>query len=198
MTLRTPAEWLKQPCGSHYARLLMRFAALHGEHAPCFLVSVPQPQESETVLCVSPRSDRKIHLANADSALAFSEFDLSEGLPKRRVINWEQFVHEKYAKAWSDPVRGALQYFLNSHTGPTGQVELNIPGLNIVVDKSGDAQPCDSVRVVAGLIAISAASGEWGKIAPEDFHDVCAAAAEPFNGRIEGLQKTISSARLVI
>jgi hypothetical protein len=198
MTLRTPAEWLKQPSAQQSLSVLKRFAALHGE-TPCFLISVPDGSEDAVDFCVSKRADQHIHIAHVDPNVLVREFPLSEDLPKgRRVVNWNAFIEKKYAqkaRPWKGALVGALQFYLNSHTGPTGQVELSIPGLNIVV--SANVPPSDTALTVGGLMAIAAATGEYEKISSENFYDLCSDAQDAFHGRKEDLEKTLNGSQII-
>jgi hypothetical protein len=198
MTVRTPAEWLKQPSAKNSLSVLKRFAALHGE-TPCFLISVPDGSEEAVDFCVSKRADQNVNIAHVDPNVLIREFPLPEGMPiQRRVVNCNAFIEKKHAQiapSWKAALVGAVQFYLNSHTGPTGQVELSISGLNIVV--SANVPPSDTALTVGGLMAISAATGEWEKIIPGNFCDLCSDAQDAFHGRKEDLQKTIAGARIL-
>ncbi len=139
----------------------------------------------ETLMCVSPRSDGRVSISHVDPRFAPVEFDLLAGLPKARVLNWGEFVRggpgtgtTKDARgaddtnAWWAPLKHALQYYVNRHKGPTGQIELNIPGLNVVVGAllpGGEQEHSLTTLTAATLAAIMAASGEWGRLPLAEF-----------------------------
>lgn len=189
-----------------YADVLKKFAALHGEESRCFMLRAPESLDLvglhveefggstlsaacyETVLCVSLRTDKKVTIAHADARFAPSEFDLAAAAPKTRVLDWKAHAAQRPAAAgdWAAPIRGALAYYVNRHTGPTGQIELNIPGVNIVVGSvlpQGYATHSDTTLTAAALASIAAACGEWGKIPLAEFATWCAEAQEGTSGR---------------
>ena len=185
-----------------YAAMVAKFAALHGDGTKCFFVRAPESFNLlgnhirafggatngiacyETAFCVSPRTDGKVTISHLEDRFAPFEFDLHEGLPKARVLNWAAHVQESRTKAsaagtlmdksvtWCGVVRNALQYYVNRHKGPTGQVELPITGLNIVVGAirpSGTTSHSETTLATAALVAIMAASGEWGNLPLSEF-----------------------------
>jgi len=187
-----------------YTAVVKKFAALHGESTKCFLVRVPESLELvgvhtqefggasnaiaclETVFCVAPRTDSKVQVAHVEDRFHAAQYDLYEGLSKARQPFWPDYAQKHRGNGWSDVIRGALQFYVNSHKGPTGQIELNIPGLNIVAGSvlpPGMNTHSDTTLTVAALVAISAASGEWGKIALSEFALQCAEAQEWGVGR---------------
>ncbi|HLX61863.1 MAG TPA: hypothetical protein VKX17_11320 [Planctomycetota bacterium] len=184
-----------------YGAVIAKFAALHGESTRCFLVRAPESINLvghhikdfggstngiacyETVLCVSKRSDGKVSIAHLEERFATSEFELLEGLPKARVLDWKAHVSQRAQPLTPNPspprgegsnraIRNALQYYVNRHKGPTGQIELAIPGLNIVVGAilpAGYSSHSQTSLAAAALTAIMAASGEWGQLPLSDF-----------------------------
>jgi galactokinase len=189
-----------------YAAVLKKFAELHGDETRCFMLRAPESLDLvglhveefggstlsaacyETVLCVSLRSDKKVTIAHTDARFAPTEFDLASAAPKTRVLDWKAHATQRPAAVtdWAAPIRGALAYYVNRHTGPTGQVELNIPGVNIVVGSvlpPGYTTHSDSTLSAAALASIAAASGEWGKIPLAEFAGWCAEAQEGTVGR---------------
>lgn len=187
-----------------YTAAVKKFAALHGENTKCFLVRVPESLDLvgihtqefggssnaiacfETIFCVSPRTDSKVHIAHVEDKFHPLQVDLFEGLSKARQPFWPDYAQKHRGNGWADIIRGALQFYVNSHKGPTGQIELNIPGLNIVAGAilpPGMNTHSDTTLTVASLIAISAATGEWGKVALSEFALQCAEAQEWGVGR---------------
>ncbi|MEI6234836.1 MAG: hypothetical protein WCT04_17415 [Planctomycetota bacterium] len=185
-----------------YGAVIAKFAALHGDGTRCFLVRAPESLNvvghhirafggatnglawCETVLCVSPRTDGKVTIAHLEDNFGSVEFDLHDGLPKARVLNWPAHVSESRTKAtasgvvvdksktWCGVVRNALQYYVNRHKGPTGQVELPISGLNIVVGAirpKGTTSHSETTLAAAALVAVMASTGEWGKMPLSEF-----------------------------
>ena len=189
-----------------YSAVVKKFAALHGDSTKCFMMRAPESLDLvglhveefggstlsaacyETVLCVSPRADKKIAVAHVNDAYAPVEFDLFASAPKTRALDWKTYASEQFgaANGWSAPIKAALVYYINRHKGPTGQVELNIPGLNIVVGSAlppGYTSHSDTTLVAATLASIAAASGEWGKIPLAEFAGWCADAQHGCAGR---------------
>ncbi len=189
-----------------YTALVKKFAELHGDGTKCFLMRAPESLDLvglhledfggstlsaacyETVLCVSPRTDKKITVAHVDGQFAPVEFDLFASAPKTRALDWRTYAAENFGAAtgWSAPLKAALVYYVNRHKGPTGQVELNIPGLNIVVGSilpPGYTSHSDTTLVAATLASIAAASGEWAKIPLAEFAGWCAEAQSGCAGR---------------
>lgn len=186
-----------------YASVVRTFAKLHGEGTRCFLARAPESlclvghhikefggstngiAMLETLLCVAPRTDGRVSIAHIEERFGPLEFDLLDGLPKARAINWAAHVQEARARetksgivpagsAWCAPLKRALQYYVNRHKGPTGQIELNIPGLNIVVGAIlplGAAGHSETTLAAAGLAAAMTASGEWGQLPLNEFSD---------------------------
>jgi hypothetical protein len=182
-----------------YKQTLRKFSASHGENTPCFLVRVPDHVALEgggneadggvacfeVLLCVSPRNDSRVTLNFTDGSFAPAQFDLFEGMPDKRVIAWSDFA-KKYGDKPADSVRAALQFYLNSHTGPTGRIELDVPGLNIFcgsLPPAGCEGPSGTSLIVASLLAMYAITGESASISPDDFADVCISADETCPGR---------------
>ena len=164
---------------------LKRFAELNGAETECLLV-----RAGEVVVCAARRGDGKVSLARINEATAAIEFDLREGLPARRVINWDSFAKEKYAAQWQDVIKAALQFYVNSHTGPTGQIEIEIPGASLVL--AGE----DRVSMqVAALAAMFALTGEWEQIAPEQFEQACIDA--DLSGEIERVSALAAGAKVL-
>jgi galactokinase len=187
-----------------YLDVVKRFAALHGDNTRCFLMRAPESLEllgmhilefggdnvgvgcMETVLCVSPRKDSKINIAHVDAKVPPVEFDLSTALPKTRILDWNAFAAQNRSSDWAAAIKGALLYYVNHHKGPTGQVELNIPGLNIVVGAilpPGATKPSDTTLATAALASAMVASGEWGNIPLSEFATWSVAAQEFGSGR---------------
>ena len=186
-----------------YASVVQKFSKLHGEGTRCFLTRAPESlclvghhikefggstngiAMLETLLCVAPRTDGRVSIAHVEERFAPLEFDLLDGLPKARAINWAAHVLESRARetksaivpagsAWCAPLKRALQYYVNRHKGPTGQIELNIPGLNIVVGAIlplGAVGHSETTLAAAGLVAAMAASGEWGQLPLSEFYE---------------------------
>lgn len=185
-----------------YGAVVRKFAEKHGEGTKCFLVRAPESFNLlghhikafggstngiacyETVCCVSPRSDGKVAISHLEERFGSLEFELSEGLPKARVLNWATHISESRAKAnasgivadksvsWCGVIRNALQYYVNRHKGPTGQVELPINGLNIVVGAirpTGTASHSETTLAAAALVSVMALTGEWGKLPLSEF-----------------------------
>ena len=185
-----------------YTGLIQKFAVLHGEGTRCFLVRAPESLNLvghhirafggstngiacyETIFCVSPRTDGKVSIAHTEDRFGAVEFDLLDGLPKARVLNWAAHVQESRAKAsaagvvadkskaWCGVVRNALQYYVNRHKGPTGQIELPISGLNIVVGAirpGGCSGHSETTLAAAALVSVMASTGEWGKLPLSEF-----------------------------
>lgn len=183
-----------------YSAVIGKFGALHGEGTRCFLVRAPESINLighhikdfcgatngiacyETVLCVSKRTDGKVSIAYADERFGAMEFELLDGLPKARVLDWKAHVTQSAKRAaasdsdkrqaWAGAVRNALQYYVNRHKGPTGQVELPVPGLNIVAGAilpGGYASHSQTTLAAAALVAVMAASGEWGQLPLSEF-----------------------------
>lgn len=165
-----------------YKTVLQAFAKQFGEATRCFLIRAPEAVElvgqylpngpsaafahSETVFCVSPRKDKTVSIIHVDGAFAPLEFGLNDGLPKGRVNDWSTFNAAKYGAHWAGAIQSALQHFVNGHTGPTGQIEVDIPGLNIVVGAvlpAGFTTHCDTTLAAAAFASLSAATNEWGK-----------------------------------
>jgi hypothetical protein len=95
------------------------------------------------------------------------EFDVRDGLPKGRVGSWSTFAAGRYGAAWADPLKAAAQYYLNSHTGPTGQIEVEFNGFSVVVGSvlgPGETAPSVTSLATGGYAAAAALSGEWGKL----------------------------------
>ncbi|HYG76995.1 MAG TPA: hypothetical protein VEK08_18460 [Planctomycetota bacterium] len=191
-----------------YAAVTRQFGKLHGESTKCFLVRAPESLDLvgihilpfggatnsiacyETVFCVSPRTDSKIVLSHIDSRFAPAEYDLFDGLPKTRVPFWPEFAEKNRGNRWSDVIHGALKQYVNSHKGPTGQIELTIPGMNIVVGAvlpEGLATHSDSTLSAAALASVMALTGEWGKVSLAEFEGRCAEAQEWGSGRRSNL-----------
>lgn len=192
-----------------YTAVVKKFATLHGETSRCFLMRAPESVELvgvhteafggsalglacfETVLCVGVRSDKNVTIAHVDEKFAATEFDWSAASPKTRVIDWTAHANsQKSAEHWSDAIKNAVLYYVNRHKGPTGQVELNIPGLNIVVGSvlpPGYATHSDTTLTVASLAAVMAASGEWGKLPLAEFAGWCDEAQQCGSGRRNSL-----------
>jgi galactokinase len=133
-------------------------------------------------------------VAHVDERFAAAEFDLAAIAPKTRAIDWNAYAAEKRGGAssapspssWIEPIKGALAYYLNRHTGPTGQVELNVPGLNIVVGSilpPGYSAHSDTTLTVAALAAIMAVTKEWSTIPLTEFAGWCAEAQAWIRGR---------------
>jgi hypothetical protein len=140
----------------------------------------------ETVLCVSPRKDSKVSIAHVDAAFAATEFDLASSLPKTRVLDWSAFAAQNQSSDWSAAIKGAILYYVNRHKGPTGQVELNIPALNIVVGAllpPGVSTHSDTTLATAALASVMAASGEWGSVPLHEIAGWCEAAQQLGSGR---------------
>ena len=181
-----------------YMAAIEKFAALHGAESRCFLMRAPESLELvglhveefggatlslgcfETVLCVSPRTDKKVCIAHVDERFAPAEFDLAALSPKTRVLDWAAYAAEARGKSggqgWSDAIKGAFAYYVNRHTGPTGQIELNIPGVNIVAGSilpPGYATHCGTTLTAAALAAIMAVTKEWGAMPLSEFSDWC-------------------------
>jgi len=173
-----------------YTAVTAKFGQLHGDTTRCFLLRAPESLDLvglhvqefggatngvaclETVFCVSPRADSKVSLAHINDCFAPAEFDLHDGLPKTRVIDWAAHAGSIRALEWSAVVKGALQYYVNRHKGPTGQIEVPIKGLNIVAGSilpEGLSTHSDTSLAAAALIAIMAVSGEWGRVPLAEF-----------------------------
>ena len=194
-----------------YTAVIQKFARLHGDATRCFLVRAPESIELaglhvqefggptngiaclETVFCVSARDDGKLAISHVDERFAPAEFELLAGLPKNRVLAWR--AHARQASAggaasWAAVIHRAVQYHVNRHKGPTGQIELNIPGLNIVAGSvlpGGCDTHSDSTLTAAGLIASMTAAGEWGRVPLADFAEWCADAECAGTGRKSNL-----------
>src|ERR1043165_8798569 len=185
-----------------YSAVISKFAALHGDSTRCFLVRAPESINLighhikdfggatngiacyETVFCVSRRTDSKVSIAHVDERFRALEFELGEGLPKGPVIDWKSHVTQANKReagldsdkrqAWAKTVRQAIQYYVNRHKGPTGQIELPVPGLDIVVGAilpAGYSAYSQTTLAAGALVAIMAASGEWGKLPLCEFVD---------------------------
>ena len=190
-----------------YVAVVNKFIALHGEAAKGFMMRAPEALDLvglhveefggatlglacfESVLFVSPRADSKVTIAHIEDRFAPSEFDLAEA-PKTRTLDWPAYAAEHRGKAgatsWADAIKGALLYYVNRHKGPTGQVELKIPGLNIVVGSvlpPGYTAPSDTTLAAAALASAMAASGEWGNVPLAEFSAWCAEAQAWGTGR---------------
>jgi len=165
-----------------YKTVLQAFAKQFGDSTRCFLLRAPEAVElvgqylpsglsaafahGETVFCVAPRKDKTVSILHVDAAFAPIEFGLSGGLPKGRVNDWTTFNAAKFGAHWTGAIQSALQHFVNGHTGPTGQIEVDIPGLNIVVGSvplGGFTTHCDTSLAAAAFASISAVTNEWGK-----------------------------------
>jgi len=173
-----------------YTALTARFGQLHGDATRCFLVRAPESLDLvglhvqefggatngiaclETVFCVSPRNDSKVSLAHLDERFKPAEFELHDGLPKTRIIDWAAHASPARAAEWSAVVKGALQYYVNRHKGPTGQIEVPLKGLNIVaasVLPEGLSTHSDTSLAAAALISIMSVAGEWGRVPLTEF-----------------------------
>ncbi len=180
-----------------YTAVIQKFSKLHGESTRCFLARAPESLDLvglhvqefggatngiaclETVFCVSPRKDGKLAISHADELFEPEAFDLLAGLPKNRVLDWRAHALKTRVagESWAAGIHSALQYYVNRHKGPTGQIELEIPGLNIVVGSilpNGCTTHSDTTLTAASLVAIMAATGEWAKIPLADFAEWCA------------------------
>lgn len=165
-----------------YKTVLQAFGKQFGDTTRCFLIRAPEAVEligqylpsglsaafahGETVFCVAPRKDKTVSIHHVDAAFAPLEFGLNDALPKGRVNDWTTFNAAKFGAHWAGAIQSALQHFVNGHTGPTGQQEVDIPGLSIVVGAVlpvGFTTHCDTSLAAGAFASVSAATNEWGK-----------------------------------
>src|SRR4051812_18445271 len=88
------------------------FSQVFRAHAPVSMIRIPPIlAESSARLCVAWRNDLQINLAQMDGARY--TFDLLDGLPKSRVLQWSRFRNALALppeNEWARPIRNALQY----------------------------------------------------------------------------------------
>lgn len=185
-----------------YAEVVTVFAERFGAETPCLLVRAPARVNLmgmhidhrggainpiallETALCVAPRNNDRVVIENADAKYPRREFVISQELPKARVLDWEAWTRERYAERkkagtagdWSDYVRAALLYYQNRHKGPTGQMQVDVPGMNMVfgsIVPAAAGLSSSSAMVVATLTAALALTGEGTELPVEDLIDWC-------------------------
>jgi len=117
----------------------------------------------EMFLVAEPREDDRVVLRNVESdRYPDAEFSIREELPEGGVGNWDawtQALAAERARAgraghWSDYVKAAVLYLQHLHTGPGGEFEPPLRGMNVAVH--GDIHPAAGLSSSSGLVVAAA------------------------------------------
>ena len=95
----------------------------------------------EMILVVEPRDDDMVVLRNVESdKFPDEQFRISDCIPKKKLVDWDQFCHDELDKrkddqavTWSNYIRAGVLYLQHRYTSGEGEFAPAFKGMNIVM-----------------------------------------------------------------